>query len=178
MLGAEFDGLRQLYYVETAGVSPLTVRDVGQEGGTERPEGDSVQNNDVGTAERRLSQLAENMAEIIAQSPSVDRAALHDYALSLVRDFFPVSPSIDGDAEVREDDTDALVGSATHSSNAATLLGYGALFVPVGALLGIVFPPLGVSLVFGGVVMILLGVVTAVVTRLTGRGTLQAHTDR
>jgi len=159
-------------------VSSLTVPDVGQERGTECPEECPVQDNDVGTAERRLSRLAENMAEVIAQSPSVDRAALHDYALSLVRDFFPVSPSIDEQGEVRGGDADALVGRATHSSNAVTLLGYGALFVPVGALLGIVFPPLGMSLVFGGVVMILLGVLTAVVTRLAGRGTLQAHTDR
>lgn len=122
-------------------------------------------------AERRLEQLADEMAGVIEASPAYDRESLHDYAVSLVRDRLPVA---DGIVDVSDTDAGDHVEEQARTrrdTRGTTLFAYGFLLLPVGLLLAIVFPPVGGMLVVGGVAMIALGLVTAIVTRLTPKRT-------
>jgi hypothetical protein len=125
--------------------------------------------DDPSLPEFQLNELAGKMVEIIATSDPTDRPALHDYALSLLRDAFPIADDI-ATMEDRVSGRPALASDGGQASSAVTLVGYGVLFLPVGGLLGIVFPPLGVFLVCIGLVMVLAGLVAAFVTRARGRG--------
>jgi len=118
---------------------------------------------EVAGIESRLEELAAEMSQSIEGGPVADREALHDFAVSLVRERLPVA--VDGGA---------LSGAAAHassskessSSTAANLVGYGVLLIPVGFLLCLVFRPVGVMLFFGGTVLVVCGVVSGLAARL------------
>lgn len=134
-----------------------------------RPGADGADFADSSLPEFQLSELAGKMAEIIAKSDPTDRPALHDYALSLVRDAFPTADDL-VDRENRVSSRHVSASGDDRPGSAVTLVGYGVLFLPVGGLLGIVFPPLGVFLVCIGLAMVIAGLLAAGVTRLKGRG--------
>jgi hypothetical protein len=134
-----------------------------------RPGSEGADFDDPSSPEFQLNALAGKMVEVIAKSDPTDRPALHDYALSLVRDAFPIADDIAG-AEDRASNRHALASAKDRPGSAVTLVGYGMLFLPVGGLLGIVFPPLGVFLVCIGLVMVVAGLIAAFVTRVRGRG--------
>lgn len=124
--------------------------------------------DDRSSPEFQLNELAGKMVEVIATSDPADRPALHDYALSLLRDAFPIADDL-ADVETHISGRSAVASADGQPSSAVTLVGYGVLFLPVGLLLGIVFPPLGIFLVCIGLVMVVTGLVAAFVTRVRGR---------
>ena len=112
--------------------------------------------------EARLIELADEMSEVIEGSPSSEREALHDYAVSLVRERLPVA---DGSQ------TNAVAGSASesHGSGAASLFGYGVLLIPVGLVLVPVFGLVGFIVLLAGVMLATLGLVSGLVGRVKPR---------
>lgn len=115
----------------------------------------------VAEIEGRIEELAEEIGRLIVGSPAAEREALHDYAVSLVREKLPV---VDPTPAVRDTPAgDVTEGSA---SNTAALLGYGVLLIPVGFLMLLVFAPLGALLLAAGVGMAATGVITALVGRV------------
>ena len=126
---------------------------------TERAEEDTV--TSVAEIEGRIEDLAEEIGRLIVGGPVADREALHDYAVSLVREKLPVvepTPAVH----------DTPIGDVAqeYASNTAQLLGYGVLLVPVGFLMLLVFAPLGALLLAAGVGMAATGLVLALVGRV------------
>jgi hypothetical protein len=123
--------------------------------------------------ESALVNLADEMSELIEAGPVDDRVALHDYAVSLVRDRLPVMRP----AEVRGQDGEELEGAGsadsselrtqTSGTTGASLVGYGVLLIPVGAILLLLFPGMGVVLVAVGVFMVLSGAIFGVLSKFT-----------
>ena len=113
--------------------------------------------------ERELEALADRIAEVIHASPAADREALHDYAVSLVRERLPVAAELSYSA----DSAVPVIGrsATTGSAGGVQSLGYGVLLVPIGFFLFWIFPFIGVMLGFAGVAMIVWGLVVAVVSR-------------
>jgi hypothetical protein len=126
---------------------------------TERAEEDLA--TTVAEIEGRIEDLAEEIGRLIVSGPAADREALHDYAVSLVREKLPV---IDPTPAVPDTPTGGVTEG--YASNAAALLGYGVLLIPVAFLMLLVFAPLGALLLFAGVAMATTGVVAALVGRV------------
>ena len=115
----------------------------------------------VAEIEGRIEDLADEIGRLIVSGPAAEREALHDYAVSLVREKLPV---IDPTSAVHDAPTgDVTEGSA---SNTAALLGYGVLLIPVAFLMLLVFAPLGALLLVAGVGMALTGIVFALAGRV------------
>lgn len=113
--------------------------------------------------EQRLAALADQMARLIEDAPRAERAMLHDYAVSLLRE----TPS--GSATSDSTDAEAVEHGAAASgprSQGATLLGYGFLLLPASAVLLLVFPPVGGMLLLTGLCMMCGGIGTALIGRL------------
>jgi hypothetical protein len=134
-------------------------------------------NDEVDTVEeieRSLANLADEMSGLIESGPVEDREALHDYAVSLVRDRLPVvlPAGVRGEEEGDRADGSESAGSnetraKTNGSTGASLVGYGVLVVPVGVILLPLFPPLGVTLLGVGVFMVLFGGLFGILGKLT-----------
>lgn len=115
----------------------------------------------VAEIEGRIEELADEIGRLIVGGPAADREALHDYAVSLVREKLPV---VDPTPAVPDTPSgDVAEGSA---SNTAALLGYGVLLIPVGFLMLLVFAPLGALLLVAGAGMAVTGVVWALVGKV------------
>jgi hypothetical protein len=122
---------------------------------------------DVSAAEARLEALADEIGIVLASSPASEREALHDYAVSLVRERLPaVDGGYTGKAE-SDDDAGTVETPQRESSAAVTSVGYGALLFLPGLLLLLVFPPVGMMLVIVGAGLVAWGVLAAVFVRLT-----------
>jgi len=113
----------------------------------------------VAEIEGRIEELAEQIGHLIVSSPAAEREALHDYAVSLVREKLPV---VDPTPAVGDTPRGDVVGEEA-ASNTAALLGYGILLIPVAFLMLLVFAPLGAVLLAVGVGMATMGVVLALV---------------
>jgi hypothetical protein len=115
--------------------------------------------------ERRVEALAAEMRATIDKGPREEREALYAYAVSLVGE--RVAPALDDNPEF---DLEAITPSAPQGSgtNAATLIGYGALLLPAGGFLTLVLPPIGMTLALSAVVLIASGAALAVFARLKG----------
>lgn len=111
--------------------------------------------------EGRIEELAEQIGRLIVSSPAAEREALHDYAVSLVREKLPVIDPAAADETAGGD-----VAAGAGASNTAALLGYGVLLIPVAFLMLLVFAPLGAVLLAAGVGMATMGVVLALVNRV------------
>ena len=116
---------------------------------------------DVAEIEGRIEDLADEIGLLIASGPKAEREALHDYAVSLVREKLPV---IDPTPSVHDTPTGESTGG--DGSNTTTLLGYGVLLIPVAFLMFLVFAPLGALLLVAGVGMAGTGMVMALVGRV------------
>ena len=112
--------------------------------------------------EARLIELADEMSEIIEGSPAAEREALHDYAVSLVRERLPV-------ADGSQANEVAGSGSESHGSGSASLFGYGVLLIPVGLVLVPVFGLVGFIVLLAGVMLATLGLVSGLVGRVKPR---------
>lgn len=110
----------------------------------------------VADIERGIEDLADDIERLILGAPSAEREALHDYAVSLVRDKLPaIEPPPAMIAEHAE----------PVPTNPAMLLGYGFLLLPVAFLMLLVFAPLGAVLMATGLVLILAGGFASVLAR-------------
>jgi uncharacterized small protein (DUF1192 family) len=140
-------------------VRGIREEDVTGQNPTERAEEDVAAS--VADIEQRIEALAEEIGRLIVSGPTGEREALHDYAVSLVREKLPV---VDPTPAVH----DTLTGDVTveAASNTATLLGYGVLLIPVGFLMLLVFAPLGALLLVAAVGMAVAGVVLALIGRV------------
>jgi hypothetical protein len=134
------------------------------------------QTDTVEEIERELANLAGEMSGLIESGPVEEREALHDYAVSLVRDRLPVvlpagvtgREEEEGDWAERSESADSSETRAkTGGSTGASLVGYGVLVVPVGVILLPLFPPLGVTLLGVGVFMVLFGGLFGILGKLT-----------
>jgi hypothetical protein len=126
---------------------------------TERAQDDAAKG--IAEIERRIEDLAEQIGCLIATGPAADREALHDYAVSLVREKLPLAdPSFAVPGAPRGD------AAEEYPSNTASLLGYGVLLIPVGFLMLLVFAPLGALLLSAGVAMAVTGIVLALVGKV------------
>ena len=127
-----------------------------------------VQSDDtdrVQRIERRLEALAVQMRETIDNGPREEREALLAYAVSLVGE--RAAAGFEPDPELGAE-TDAPPAPAGSGTNAATLIGYGALLLPAGGFLTLVLPPIGMTLAMSAIVLIVGGVTLAVFSRLRG----------
>ena len=135
--------------------------------GSEEPAGgDAAVRGQVAieTAERRLEALAGEMEQVVASCPSSEREALHDFAVSLVRDQIPVADALYADhpdIELEGDDA----SSPKRTGSAASLIGFGVLLLLVGFPLVIVFPFVGLLLVVAGAGMLGLGFLTFIFSK-------------
>jgi hypothetical protein len=129
-------------------------------------------NDEVDTVdgiESALASLADEMSVLIEAGPVDDRIALHDYAVSLVRDQLPVMrPAEVGgqDGEEQEGADSSATRTKTSGTTGASLVGYGALLIPVGGILLLLFAPLGVTLLGVGVFMVLSGAMFGLLSKL------------
>lgn len=111
--------------------------------------------------EARLESLADDIAEVIDASAPADREALHDYAVSLVRERLPVA---NDDARFVGGTEDAATRGAEPGGRRVAA-GYGFLLLLVAPLLLLVFPPVGMLLVLAGIGLIVAGVVSSLFAR-------------
>lgn len=114
--------------------------------------------------EGALVSLADEMSVLIEAGPVDDRIALHDYAVSLVRDRLPVMRPAEVGGQEGADSSAAR--TKTSGTTGASLVGYGALLIPVGGILLLLFAPLGVTLLGVGVFMVLSGAMFGVLSKL------------
>jgi len=133
--------------------------DVTGQNPTERAQEEAA--TSVAAIEERIEDLADEIGRLIVSGPPADREALHDYAVSLVREKLPV---VDSAPAVH--DTPTGVVTEGYASNTASLLGYGVLLIPVAFLMLLVFAPLGALLLVAGVGMAATGVVLALIGRV------------
>ena len=123
--------------------------------------------------ESALVSLADEMGELIEAGPVDDRVALHDYAVSLVRDRLPVmTPAgVGGQDDEEQEGADSAdsreTRTKTSGTTGASLVGYGVLLLPVGGILLLLFPGMGVVLVGVGVFMMLSGAIFGMLSKLT-----------
>lgn len=134
----------------------------GSSGGSESAASDEAA--ELASIETRLEELADEISRSIESGPVAEREALHDFAVSLVRERLPVALAAEsrGGGAARTADP----SKESPGSTAASLVGYGVLLIPVGFLLGLVFVPVGVMLFFGGSMLVVCGLVMGLVTRL------------
>lgn len=118
---------------------------------------------EVAAIESRLEELADEISRSIEGGPVADREALHDFAVSLVRERLPVTLA---EGSLSGGRAPASLSKESSSSTAASLVGYGVLLIPVGFLLCLVFPPVGIMLLVGGSVLVVCGLVLGLVARL------------
>jgi hypothetical protein len=128
---------------------------------------------DAGGIERRLEALADEMGQLIECGRVGDREALHDYAVSLLRDRLPTTATNDEPTVEEIDEAPAARPGA--GTNAATLIGYGFILLPAGAVLLLVFPPVGMLLFGTGVMSMAGGVVLAVFVKAMSRSAVAAQ---
>ena len=126
---------------------------------TERAEEDTA--TPVADIERRIEDLAAEIGHLIVSGPAAEREALHDYAVSLVREKLPVVDPTPAVPDRPQGDV-----AEGYVSNTASLLGYGALLIPVAFLMFLVFPPLGALLLVAGVGMAAMGILLALIGRV------------
>jgi hypothetical protein len=130
------------------------------------PVGDGDDSEALAQLEARLIELADEMGEVIEGGPSSEREALHDYAVSLVRERLPVAEA----SQVGEAAGSASTRSGeSHGSGAASLFGYGVLLIPVGLVLVPVFGLVGFIVLLVGVMLATLGLVSGLVGRVKPR---------
>lgn len=113
--------------------------------------------------DRRLEALADEIAETIGGCPPEEREALHDYAVSLVRERLPVAGT---------DERYVGVGSGAGASKSGggetrVSAGYGFLLLPVGFLILPVLPPVGVTVMIIGAGLVVIGIGTALFARVS-----------
>lgn len=118
-------------------------------------------------AETELESLADEMATRIDASPAADREALHDYAVSLVRERLPVAADM-GAAEQGSGDDEQTDIAKSGGAGGAGALGFGLLLFMVGLLLMPVFSPVGLMLLVASVALVLGGLATALLTKVRG----------
>ena len=137
--------------------------DVEEESGEGHRAGQAAQAQDLGVAEveERLAELADDIGELIERAPVADREALHDYAVSLVREKLPAAVSQPAVRVGGESPAPTMAAAA-----GVHLIGYGILLLPVGFLMMLVFAPLGTILLFAGVAMSVVGLVGSLIGRL------------
>lgn len=138
--------------------------DAEEETGEEPQTGKPVDVLDLGVAEveRRLEDLADEVGELIERAPVAEREALHDYAVSLVREKLPAAINQIPTRSAGEHETPVTESGAA----GVHLIGYGLLLLPVGFLMMLVFAPLGTILLFAGVAMSVVGLVGGLLGRL------------
>jgi hypothetical protein len=122
---------------------------------------------DVDAAEARLEVLADEIGAVLAASPAAEREALHDYAVSLVRERLP---AVDADYSVAAGEDEGkpadLESSTRRTSGAVTSLGYGVLIIFAALPLLPIFGPIGAMLLILGLGMVVWGGLAAVFMRL------------
>ena len=133
------------------------------EHGAVEPEGGGSGDGPEADPEQELENLADRIAQVIQASPAADREALHDYAVSLVRERLPVAAELSDPATALTTGTDT---ATSRDSGGVQSLGYGILLVPVGFFLFWIFPFIGVMLGIAGATMIVWGAASAVVGKL------------
>lgn len=122
---------------------------------------------DTATVEERLEALADDVAAVIEEAVPEDREALHDYAVSLVRERLPVAADlIHRGAGATGADADRT-GEVGRSDVQA--FGYGMLLMPVGFCLIWIFPFIGVMLFGVGAVMMAWGLTVSLFGNLRNR---------
>ncbi|MFQ5477373.1 MAG: hypothetical protein ACE5E4_02020 [Candidatus Binatia bacterium] len=112
-------------------------------------------------AEFALEALADDMVAVIDDCSAEEREALHDYAVSLVRERLPVRATQE---EARRSALDRPLDGV--GSNGASAFGYGVLLLLAGPVLLPVFPPVGVLLASVGLVALAWGLLAMVVRRI------------
>jgi len=103
------------------------------------------------------------MARAIDGGPAADRESLHDYAVSLVRERLPVAHDDERFQHAREMEK---APSERQGGLTKVAFGYGVLVLPVGLLVSLLFPPVGVTLVLIGGGMMIIGTVSGLVAKL------------
>ena len=134
------------------------------EGGTESGGEKSPAEGEDFSAERRLEELAEEIGRVIVAHPAADREALHDYAVSLVRERLPLAEQAIADRDGRTGEG----GGEEPERSGVGALGYGALLFLVGPFLFLIFPPVAVALMAVGALLVSWGLVAAVWERRPG----------
>ena len=125
--------------------------------------------SDVGRIERELEDLADRISALIEGGPEEEREALHDYAVSLVRERLPViRPGFS--TQYRDEPEEALQATSSSQANgAANIVGYGALLFLVGCLLIFLFFPVGIFLIVVSIGFMFSGFMAAIVTKLRSK---------
>ena len=114
--------------------------------------------------EHRLEQLADDMWAVVTEAPAEDREALHDYAVSLVRERLPVAAELMD--RLRASDA---VAAGTAGGSGVQAFGYGLLLLPVGFFLLWIFPFIGVMLCAVGVGLLCWGLIVSLFGKLRKR---------
>lgn len=115
-------------------------------------------------AEQRLEELAEEIAATIGDCDPEEQEALHDYAVSLVRERLPVADHggrYESSRAERAVDADSAAGTKISA-------GHGLLLLPVGLVLLPIFPPVGMTVVLIGIGLVVVGLATALFSRVGG----------
>ncbi len=120
--------------------------------------------------EAELEGLAADIAARIDASPAADRGALHDYAVSLVRERLPVVGEATLSPEGESGDDESADGAKGARSGGAGALGFSVLLFLVGFLLVPVFAPVGLMLLGTSGALMLWGLVAALLTKVRGVG--------
>jgi hypothetical protein len=110
----------------------------------------------VADIESGLEDLADEIGRLIEDAPSEEREALHDYAVSLVREKLPAVEQRPAMLTANSDET---------PTNSVSLIGYGFLLLPVAFLMLMVFAPLGAVLMVTGIVLVVAGAFGSMVAR-------------
>jgi len=124
------------------------------------PTGDAIV--EVAEVEQGLVDLADEMGELIERAPAAEREALHDYAVSLVREKLPAASR---ESRGRSETTSAPGGDRSESAG-VHLIGYGLLLLPVAFLMMLVFAPLGTILLAVGLSLSAIGLAAGLLRRL------------
>jgi hypothetical protein len=106
--------------------------------------------------------LADEMGELIERAPPAEREALHDYAVSLVREKLPAASR---ESQGRFETNSAPAGDRSESAG-VHLIGYGLLLLPVAFLMMLVFAPLGTILLAVGLSLSAIGLAAGLLRRL------------
>ena len=123
---------------------------------------------DAADVEARLEELAEEMSRVVGSSSPEERDALHDYAVSLVRDQLPVA-----DDDERFATPVSERGGPTRAGG-SVYVGYGFLLLLVGLPMLPVFGPIGAFLVVVAVMMMAAGAASAFFERVRSGGASSA----
>ncbi len=104
------------------------------------------------SVEQRLEELADEISRVIEACPVREKDALHDYAVSLVRERAPARPKGAESGPLTENPGDHSAGGAARAG-----IGYGLMLIPVGFVISPVIPPIGVLLMIAGAVLMVSG---------------------